>query len=218
MISNTSIEQQPWLGTANRTIQRCCRTAIVAAFLLSCAEGRAAGVEATQRIAFRAIPTGSESSNRRATIYIGVKNIGDHLLRILPRETAAVWGYHLTGQKGTRKEKRDSTGVVTRTGTLTGAVSSSSGPVPRESYCPDSDAFLLALAKGNEVFLESTVDVSLLNSGVHDVVLNVVMLVVEGESGCGPTSSERGLAPARLTVRGERAAFVGPVQPEKQEK
>jgi hypothetical protein len=162
-----------------------------------------------EEIVFRALPTGAGGSKAKLPVYIGVRNGGGKLLRILPKDVPPVWGYSVVDGERSKKIERTTPGKETRLGDLSGVVFSDSGPPPRQEYCPGEGPLLVALEKGNEMLMETTVDMSFLKDGIHEVALNLVVLTVAGEGVCGATVSERGAARLKLQVRGDRVTFIG---------
>lgn len=174
------------------------------------AKGEAPRPSQNAAIAFRALPIGMGGPKAKLPVYIGIRNVGEKLMRLLPKGSPTVWGYSEAGGALPTKMEAAPDGAEERLGKLSGVVFSDSGPPAPTEYCPGSGSVLVALEKGNELLVETTVDMSLLEEGTHDLVLNVEALVVVGEGGCGPTVSQRGTARVKLQVRKDKISFVGP--------
>jgi hypothetical protein len=159
-------------------------------------------------LSFRVLPIGASSSKANVPIYVGIRNTGDKLIRLLPADVPLVWGYSVDDSVRCTKVRSTAAGKETQLPDLTGVVFSDSGPPPRQEYCPGSGPPLLALEKGNEMLVETTVDMAFLGDGKQEIVLNLVVLAVTGESACGAVVAERGTARLRMRVHGEKITFM----------
>lgn len=157
-------------------------------------------------VAFRVLPAGAKGSKANVTAYVGIRNIDKRLVRLLLGGVPLVWGYSEPLPSAPPAELPVS-GSQVRLPDLKSVVFSSSGPPTPGSYCPGTGQLAVALEKGNEILVETAIDLSGVGDGVHTIILNLEMMTVAGEGGCGPTESQRGKAQMKVQIRGTVASF-----------
>jgi hypothetical protein len=188
-------------------------SAAIGAALFLCGAGTNAeepGGKLTPGVSLSAVPFCDHGSKDKFPIYIAIRNHGPRLLRVLPNKIPLVWGFFYGPATPSAKLGRFARGkeeqiedlhsvAIVRTDTLQEG----------EEVCVGSGPFVLALAGGNEVLIETTVNFGVIDDGMYDVDLNLAALTLPEGKQCGVTKYERGKARITVEVKGDEMRLVG---------